>query len=302
MRRFIIRCLLFAALCFLLDYGLILLLSRPSRHFDWRYGAVREQKLKTDLLIIGSSRGARGIDTEMIHQKTGFNCFNFCYPGTNLLFHLYSFETFLNHQQHKPKMVILTMDDDYAFKENPWQGFRTDLLHGHTKYKDVNELLIDYNENHWLASYFNFPKLRAIHIGWSRQKGTSTDYITPSGFMPLNFQNKDFIFKTVDTTYIPYDKHHEMKNFLDAYNRIQSLCMTHNIKLLVCIPPNYKRPSPSFYNRIRQLTRPQITIVTQDNNTKAYRDSSYYYDSSHLNYKGAIIYTKELISYILSHK
>jgi hypothetical protein len=302
MRRYIIRFILFAALCFMLDYSLNLLLNRPSRHFDWRYGAVRDKIIKTDLLIIGSSRGARGIDTEMIHQKTGLDCFNFCYPGTNLLFHLYCFETFLHHQINKPKMVLLTVDDDYAFKENPWQGFRTDILHGHTKYNDVNELLINHNENHWLASYFNFPKLRSIHIGFSRQKGLPTDHITPSGFMPLNFQNKDFIFKFVDTTYIRYDQHNEMKSFLDAYIRIQRLCETNQIKLLVCIPPNYKRPSPSFYKRIKQLTKPQIPIITQDTNTKSYRDSTFYYDSSHLNYKGAIIYTNELINHILNHR
>lgn len=302
MRRYFIRFLAFILICYLFDLSLFYLLNRPSRHFDWRYGKVREQKINADILIIGSSRGARGINAEILEKESGLSSFNFCYPGSSLPFHLYCFETYLKEQKHKPKIVLLAVDDDNAFKDNPWLSFRTNVLYGHTKYQDVNNLLMAFGENHWLSKYFNIAKLRPIHLGIGNQQGAVTDYISPLGSMPLRIKNENFIFATLDTSSTNYDSINEMPGYLEAFKNIQQLYITNKIQLLVCIPPNYLRPSLSFLNRVKELSFEETPVLSQNTSTSAYRDSSYYYDSSHLNYRGSIVYSKELVKYILHYK
>ncbi len=101
MKKYFVRLLIFVLLCLGLDRSLYFVLKQPSKHFDWRYGKVREEQLSTDILLIGSSRGARGLNAEVFEAISGKSTFNFCYPGSNLSFHLYCLETYLNNQKKK---------------------------------------------------------------------------------------------------------------------------------------------------------------------------------------------------------
>ncbi|MEN9699658.1 MAG: hypothetical protein RLZZ301_856 [Bacteroidota bacterium] len=297
MKSYLIKFFVFVCLCLLLDQSLTYLINRPSRHFDWRYEKVRESQLNAAILIVGSSRGARGISAEQLTKESGLNAFNFCYPGSSILFHLYCLETYLAHQTKTPKYVVLALDDDWAFKDNPWLSFRTNVLYGHTKYPDVNELLIAFGENHRLSRYFNVAKLRAVHFSWKRQEPIATDSIRPRGSMLLAVKNEHFQFKWVTPAQQIYDPSTERADYLAAYERIQQLCFEKKIQLVVAIPPNYQGPNAAFTKRVQELSSPRVPILLPNAQQKAYRDSAYYYDASHLRANGAEIYTHELNHY-----
>jgi hypothetical protein len=294
MKKYFVRLLIFVLLCFGLDRSLYFVLKQPSKHFDWRYGKVREEQLSTDILLVGSSRGVRGLSAEVIEVISGKNTFNFCYPGSSLPFHLYCLETFLNNQIKRPKIVVLNLDDDFAFKENPWLSFRTNMLYGHTKYEDVNDLLIAYGENHPLAAYFNILKIRAIHLGIGQQKPLATDFISSKGSMPLFKKNELCVFSTFVNDTTSYQSDAELPGYLAAYQSIQNLCAQNHIQLIVCIPPHYGPIKQSFVERVKTLTAPEHQILLPDTNQRAYLDSNYYYDPSHLHANGARIYSREV--------
>lgn len=301
MKKYFIRLLIFLLLCFGLDWSLSFVLKQPSNHFDWRYGKVREKQMSTEILLIGSSRGARGLNADVIEAICGKSTFNFCYPGSSLPFHLYCLETYLNNQKKRPKIVVLNLDDDFAFKDNPWLSFRTNVLYGHTKYDDVNELLIAYGENHKLSNYFNILKIRAIHLGLGQQKPIATDFISSRGSMPLFKKNKLCVFSSLVSDTTTYQANSELPGYLAAYQSIQNLCVQNQIQLIVCIPPHYSLIKQSFVERVKTLTAAEHQILLPDTNQRAYLDSNFYYDASHLRINGARIYSKEVALQLKEH-
>ena len=112
--------------------------------------------------------------------------------------------------------------------------------------------------------------------------------------MPLFKKNELFIFNGYQLEAQPYILDNELPEKILAYRQIQKLCAQHKIKLAVCIPPHYSDLNYGFIKRVQSLTSPQFPILLPDSTQKAYLDSNYYYDASHLRANGARIYSQEV--------
>lgn len=300
--KFLQKMLLLLVICLVVDRLLIFLIDRKiDANFDWRMEKAIEGDVEAEILIVGSSRGARGIIAYNITNSTGLSCFNFCYPGSNLIFHEFVLNTFLKFN-HKPKKVILSIDDDFAFKESPWLSFRNNALYALTKYDYINEELIGQMENHPFSRYFNIARLRKIHLDFGPPTLEDTDILWECGSMPIPFKNKNITFGPRDTTVVTYDSSAENTWYLEAYRRIVEKCKKLGIEIYVVLPPNYRPLNPAFLKRVEEVTPKSANIFVYNQAQKAYLDSNFFYDPSHLQQNGATLFTKELSDYLKKRK
>lgn len=300
--KFLQKVLLLFIICLMVDRLLIFFIDRKiEANFDWRMEKVMEGQVDADVLIIGSSRGARGIIASEITKKTGRSAFNFCYPGSNLMFHQFLFNTYLKFNK-KPKTIILSIDDDFAFKESPWLSFRNNALYALTKYDYINEELIGQKENHPFSRYFNIARLRKIHLNFGPPELEDTDILWKCGSMPIPFKNKSVVFGPRDTSNVSYDVSLEASWYVDAYKQIIDRCEELRIPIYVVLPPNYRPLNPAFLKRVEEVTPKSAEIFVYNQAQKAYADSNYFYDPSHLRQNGASLFTKELSDFLKDRK
>ena len=88
MRKFLIKAVAFVVLFFLLDKLAYFILNRaPKYAYDPRLELIMEGKINSDIIIAGSSRGAKGIIAKQIEDSTGYTAYNLCFNATDVVYH-----------------------------------------------------------------------------------------------------------------------------------------------------------------------------------------------------------------------
>lgn len=293
MKNFLIKVGLFFLIFFMFDKAFLLVEQiSPEKEIDKRLEFVVKGEMNKDVIIVGSSRGARNIIAEQIESDTSLSTYNLSYPGSNIDFHEFIIRLLLKNNA-PPKILILAMDEEAQFKLNNSIRFRYDRLYPLVKYEDIlNELIIRGKKNKLLTDFFVLSRLNNSNFDLRKKEYTHLDTIRKCGSMPLSFQIKDYQFnyKKNELQYNPKD---DSPLLLSAYSKIENLCKEHNIILLNAIPPNYRERSKSFERHIRKITNNSKTHFYNEQNP-IYKVSSYYANFGHLNTKGAFIFTSEI--------
>ena len=179
MSRFIIHCIIFFVVFFLLDKGLILLRDKlPERELDRRLEYVITGSMDADIVAIGSSRGARDVIASQISDSLNAKAYNLCYPGSDVQFHEYLTEQLIGNGNKKPKLLVIAIDDPSELKNDPTLVFRFDRLYPLVKYDCVRKTLIEKGgKNKFLSQMFVIQQLSvAISIPVKRNLINRTVY------------------------------------------------------------------------------------------------------------------------------
>ena len=76
---------LFVMIFFIYDKLFIVVRTlSPVLEVDKRLELLINGGINKDIIILGSSRGARDIIAAQIENETGLSAFNLCYPGSNV--------------------------------------------------------------------------------------------------------------------------------------------------------------------------------------------------------------------------
>lgn len=298
MKRFLIHILSFAILFFIgekLSY--FFLIQAPKREYDKRLEKIIKGEINKDLVVLGSSRGAGNVLAGQIEKETGLTAYNLSYQGSNVIFHQFILKTLLDYNS-KPKTILLVVDNPYEFVEEESLGFRYDKLYPLTKYSYINNILIKNGEHSSISKFLFLERLHSCHSKLKKEKAPDENPIDASGSMPLLISNKklpDYLMVEEN-----YKTDCELEDRLNAFRNIQNICREKNIELVFVVSPNYKTLNIDFIARFKKLMLPENKIKVYDTENSIYKDSSYFYDVSHLNKKGAEIFTKELIQFINS--
>ena len=135
-----------------------------------------------------------------------------------------------------------------------------------------------------------------------RQKHfTALDTLFTDGSMPISFQkqNEDW---TPLTTLEKYDSTKEVKVKLDCFRKIIAMCQEKNIQLILIVPPLFDPMNSAFKERLKEVTQNKIPFFEYNNQNPIYKSKNYYYDRTHLNFKGAKIFTDEIANYLKTTK
>jgi hypothetical protein len=128
------------------------------------------------------------------------------------------------------------------------------------------------------------------------KKISPIETVQQCGSMPVDFVNPKF--KPIYRNEVqPYDVNEELSSKRNAFFSIINQCKKNNINLVVTFSPNFSMPSKHFEDRIKSLA-PNSTFFIYDTTKSVYQNKLYFYDESHLNKKGATIFTSELSAFL----
>ncbi|WP_207536156.1 hypothetical protein [Desertivirga arenae] len=297
MKKFLTQLLLFAAVFFLFDkLFYIFLLVSPTKEKDKRLELVLNSKMNKDLIVLGSSRGARNIIASQIEDSLNISSYNLSYPGSNIEFHEFLLRSLIANNK-KPKVVLLALDDPYELLPNESITFRLDRLYPLAKYDQVNDEMIKRGEKNLLSKFFTLARINKRNFDIRRKSFTALDTLMNCGSMPISFQRKNRVLAFQHDSR-PYEKDLELPEKIRAFSRLQELCVHHNIKLYTVYSPNFKNHNPKFEQRIRKLSGPRVSSIRYNTANPIYLNKDYFYDQSHLKKNGAILFTNEIIQHL----
>ena len=295
MKAFIIKSIFFVILFFVLEKILfVFIFTAPYYENDRRLEKVLKGNLNKELYVIGSSRGARNIIAGQIEDSLGVSCFNLSYPGSNIIFHEFILKAIIKHNK-APKIILLTVDDMFQFFESEVLTFRFERLYPLVYYNYVNDLLVERGKKTFLSKYLALARVNRVNFRFKKIKAGPLDVLMDCGSMPIPFKKRDLIL-TRKTEKENYDISFELVEKIDAFKSFQNICAEHKIKLFVVFPPMLRSGSSSFENRIKMLSLDDVNYIKFNDLNTAYKKNNFYYDEGHLNTKGAVIFTNDVIS------
>ena len=105
MKKILIRLLIFAGCFFILDKAFLLVRdSSPELEVDRRLERIATGKIQADILVYGSSRGARSVIAKVFTDSLGISAYNLSFPGSDITFHEYLLRLTLETKgNRKPK-------------------------------------------------------------------------------------------------------------------------------------------------------------------------------------------------------
>ena len=298
MKKFISHLLLFSVIFFVYDkLFLYFIYHAPTKELDKRLEQVIQGKMNKDCIVIGSSRGARNIIASQLEQGTGQTSYNLSYPGSNIEFHNFLLKSLIKFNR-APKIVCLVMDDPEEFLPSESLKFRSDVLYPLVKHDYINEELIARGEKTYLSKILGLARVNVSNLDFRKKRFKALDTLLNCGSMPISFQKENATFK-YNTSNQTYSIKAEQEKKVKAFLSFQELCLYNNIKLYIVFCPNFQQHNVFFEQRIRQLTKRNVDFFFYDFSNPIYQDKSFYHDGSHLQTKGAIVFTDELIRFLV---
>ncbi len=263
----------------------------PNFEVDDRLEKILEGKINSNIIITGSSVGARGILAEKITDETSFSAYNLSYPGSDITFHEFIIKNYIANNT-VPQKILLTVDE-VIFKADRSLKFRLDRCYPLLKYPVIKKIVAHKEQkNKYLAKYSNLYMFKREMLKGVKKRFSKYDTIWENGSMPLTFQKKAITQELKQSK--PYSINNELKYKIKAFKNIISLAKAHNIELVLVFPPQYKIINASFVSRLKEIYQGKYVYV--DNQTKDFQDKKLFSDKAHLNIKGAELFTKHIIN------
>ena len=295
MRKFILKVLLFFITFFVVDKAFyVFLLISPKLEKDKRLESVITGNLNKDLIVLGSSRGARNIIAGQLEDSLNILAYNLSYPGSDIEFHDFLLSSVIKFNK-KPKIILLVVDDPYELSFSGSIKFRFDRLYPLAKYDYINNEMIKRGEKNNLSRTLILSRINRANFDLRTKRSSIFDSLRICGSMTIPFEgnSRKLVFNSSKASYTICN---ELPNKIKAFNNIQNICFTNNIKLIIVYPPNFKTLNTSFKKRIEELSHSSVSFLTYDTTKEIYRNKDLFYDENHLNENGAIIFTNEVIN------
>jgi hypothetical protein len=299
MKKFIIRLGIFIACFFALDKLFILVRNQsPKFEVDRRLEKVLDGKMDANVVIFGSSRGARSVIAQRFTDSLAVSAYSLAYPGSDITFHEFLLRLLLQVKGNKkPNAVVLVVDDSDELRPSKSLKFRFDRLYPLVKYQTIRDEMVKRKEKKaWLADYLVLHSMNKSNFLFKQRKFTKNDSIMPCGSMPISHQKKTFE-KKYNTELYQYSREDELIQKVKAFRAFKNLCRENNINLIVAIPPNFRKVTAGFIQRLEQVMGGYGTIFMYDQEKSEYSNSDYFFDNTHLQKIGAELYTLELINF-----
>lgn len=298
MKGFLIKIVVFALVIFLIDKVFIIIRNKaPEYDYDRRLEMVLEGNINKDIIILGSSRGQSDIDVQLIKDSLNTEAvFNLSYGGSTPEFQYFILDQLIKNNQ-KPKLIIKLVDDDFELMNTGLYGnpkeFRIDRLYPLVKYKDIRECLYERGEkNELLSKLFVLHQLNRSNFNFLNKGVIDTIYGAKLG------QGHDSGLAWKYKGQQAYNKLNEQDAQVRHLINLQKKCLKNDIKLILSTAPVFRATNKVWVARMRQLALPNTMFYLHDINEKAYKEKINFSDYSHLNSRGAEIYTQEIVNFI----
>ncbi|SFD25217.1 hypothetical protein SAMN04489722_106225 [Algibacter lectus] len=300
MKLFLRHILLFGVLFFVVEKGLYFFIQNaPQKEHDKRLELILEGKMKKDIVIIGSSRGANNISAKQLEDETGMSCYNLSYRGSSVVFHEFILKTLILHN-NKPKKVLLVIDNGYQFLKNHSLHFRFDRLFPLKNYSYINDKLIENNKKSYISNFLYSVKINREDFSLKPKRVYEVNVMTSHGSKLLSGKNNEKLdYKSEIKS---YDINDEELHKLNSFKAIQEMCSKNDINLYFVFTPGLMSFDNDFLTRFKELVNADEKIIVYDTLNKRYKEKNIYRDHTHMFSNGAEIFTSEISEFINSNK
>ncbi len=303
--HFIVFSFAFFALLFLLDRVVTRGLRKSQTSLHYNLNKIYNGEINADIVINGSSKARMQISTRIIDSILNVNSYNLGMRGAEFNPQNFQFKQYLKHNT-KPKIVIQVVSFGYLHKYEELISYEKFIPY--LNKKEVRELCKQYKGFTFLDYHVPFMKYAGQYdliingllntIGVDRNKDTSyKGYSSQNKKWDATFE--DFKKSNPDGFSVKMDSLYKTE-----FEKYITNCATKNIKLYLVYPPTYHESKKYMHNRAEIITyyknmanKYQISFLDySDNELTLSKDN--FYNSQHLNKKGAEIFTEILANNI----
>ena len=266
--------------------------------YKYRYDEIFNHKTKSDVLILGTSRGAHAIIPKIV-AIDGHETYNFCFNGAAPSYNFTLYKDIISKYYPKPKLIIYEVNSFMFDSKLLWRTMANDY-----KYMPMSKAY-EISQSNSASIMMPYDYLRITH---------ESDIFRA---LKLSFNNKKFDniligyydngFVPDQTNFNPNDRVTEIVNNrreMDKFAALVQLIRSQQIALLFVETPEYLAESPSVTGAaaannawIRRYAKAQsIEFLNYNESLRSpiNGDQSLYSDPGHLNHSGARAFSRTL--------
>ncbi|WP_405294443.1 hypothetical protein [Algibacter sp. Ld11] len=323
MKKLFLKSILFLCILFLIIYKLDSYFVADDPVFDKYFFLHEKKKNSLDVLFVGDSHTANGINTSVIDAKCKLNSYNLGIRASNIFHAYYRLEEALMNQ--KPKLVIienftfLNTIADTTFLDTT--GLlrvknKMDIFGKKVSLNKKNEIDLVFKEN----KIYNLFNVFRAHENWSDLKSQSKvlykytsnnvrDNIYRDHYRSYAVKSQkeaDIIKAKTITRKISLSKDQE-----EIIKKIIKLSIEHNFELVFLTLPYYEGLYPKIRNQVEDVNKKLLGIFKEYSNvrlldlnqkTKGFSRTCFLSEkdilNNHLNYKGGVKASSLIANYI----
>lgn len=264
---------------------------------------VAMEKTTAPILIFGSSRAQHHYVPDEFMSVFKRECFNTGVDGASLYYSAALQEAVL--KRFNPEIMILDINnDEFVASEGQFSALSR-LLPYYRHHEEIRPFikLRGANEKIWLCSHiypFNSEIIQQIY--WNILPGNEvTNRIGEDGYVPLH----NILTSPIENAPLNDEKSEIDLRSVRVFKKFIKNCLEKKIRLFVIVSPIYRK------NQIRSRTVNLAESICENSNVplidlsvlpKALEKNEYFQDISHLNDKGARIFSRIVIEKILGYK
>jgi hypothetical protein len=307
MKKFIIRSLVFAFLLFSFFLVVDIYLSnklKKSHDFQGEievWDDIYKGEINSELLIYGSSRAWVHVDPNIIKDTLKIESYNFGMDGQNFWLQYLRHKKFLKYNNPPKKIILCTDVFSFAKNENlygmnqflPFMLFDFDIVSYTSKYNGFD-----------IADYF-IPLIRYYGKINGNNSVFNTNFNSNQKYRDRGYRgmekewNDDFSKAKIKNPNYSINCDFEIVNLFDKF---LTDCEKDGIKVYLVNTPEYIEGQKYVTNRKQILNKIEFYSKKHNLPFLNYSDDDichnkdYFYNSTHLNKKGAEIFSRKLAS------
>ncbi|WP_339847437.1 hypothetical protein [uncultured Dokdonia sp.] len=299
MKKFIKTILIFALIFFIIDKAAYFILVKTSKlQSDKKLEKILEGGMDRELLVLGSSRGIGNLIGEQLENETGLTTYNLSFRGSDITFQEFIFKTYLQYNK-APKKLLLVIDNPSLLALKSTLGFRYDRLYPLAQNDVINNELIELGKHSIASKYVYTLRLQSRQLKFKKIKTSNNWEIDDYGSQVVYGRSPHFEILSSNTNG-DYNQE-EMPEKIEALANIRKLGDTYGITIYYIFPPNLSGFNTGFLNRFNKIVPVMKNVFIYDMTKDVYRNEDYFYDESHLNHKGARLFTKDVSDFIINN-
>lgn len=296
--------------------GFILIILFIIIGCDWLVGAVTGQMIrnvrdvgvnqtntaqalfsrKADVLILGSSRANHSFDCKVLEDSLDISCYNAGRDGQNMIYDAMVFFSYI--ERHVPKIVIL--DIASSMMDDSWFGSLKDMNCYYGLAKPLDRI-IDENST-WMERLKLKSNLYKYNNTWqwllNSKMAASKDEL--DGYRPMPVSSRS----PFQVRFVHEGKPKIDKRCLCYLEKIRKACQEHHILLILTYSPTLVVCKSGGEEEwlMEYSKQTGLTFYAFGKDKTFYEHPEYFYDPTHLNAKGATVFTKEFVKRLKAQK
>ncbi len=288
----IIDCIIGVAFVSMKDTGL-----KVNPENMWLKTPFVVEKVNTDVVIIGSSKASHHYVPSILSDSLGMSVYNGGQDGCFFLYQNCLINMLLD--RHHPKMIIWDIQpSSFFYGEN-----------AAIEYQNFRYLSPYYHKSKWATEYINSEsgkmKFRMLSEMFA-YNSKSLNYLFPlishaspthEGYIPL--ENERYTYPNLGEVTQDPEEYTPMVDRLALLAQTIRRCKKEQVRLYLFISPEYSLKSHSYLSAVQDLQevamRNGIDCHDYSSEEVFMNDSTLFKDASHLNDKGAHLFTNKII-------